>query len=146
MQGHFDAINSLTFPWNFGEIFVSASGDEIRVWTIDGRELLRIELKQDNDYSNAHCNQVELTADGKTILSAWSDGKIRAFLPQSGKLKWAINDAHAPIINSLQGGVTALTSTSDCQNVISGGSNGEVKVWNLSKNQKKVQSNVHAHS
>ena len=32
--------------------------------------------------------------DGKSILTAWSDGKIRAFLPQSGRLNYVINDAH----------------------------------------------------
>ena len=32
--------------------------------------------------------------DGKTILTGWNDNKIRAFLPQSGKLKFEINNAH----------------------------------------------------
>lgn len=45
--------------------------------------------------------------DGKTIISGWSDGKIRAFLPQSGKLKYVIHNAH-------NNGVTAMTATSDC--------------------------------
>jgi hypothetical protein len=33
-----------------------------------------------------------------------------------------INDAHVH-------GVTALSSTSDCQKIISGGNEGEVRVW-----------------
>jgi hypothetical protein len=53
--------------------------------------------------------------DGKAIISGWSDGKIRAFLPQSGKLLYCINDAH-------HHGVTAITATTDCQKVVSGGS------------------------
>ena len=32
--------------------------------------------------------------DGKSIITGWTDGLIRAFLPQSGKLLWAIKDAH----------------------------------------------------
>ncbi len=32
--------------------------------------------------------------DGKSILSGWSDGKIRAFGPQSGKLLYCIQSAH----------------------------------------------------
>jgi hypothetical protein len=45
--------------------------------------------------------------DGKSILSGWNDGKVRAFLPQSGKLFYAINDAH-------NHGVTAIASTANC--------------------------------
>ena len=32
--------------------------------------------------------------DGKLIVTGWNDGKIRGFLPQSGKLKFEINNAH----------------------------------------------------
>lgn len=56
--------------------------------------------------------------DGKSIISGWSDGKIRAFGPQSGKLLYTINDAHHKA-------VTALATTSDSKRVISGGEEGE---------------------
>lgn len=61
------------------------------------------------------CYTVAFMYDGKAIISGWSDGKIRAFLPQSGKLLYCINDAH-------HHGVTAITATTDCQKVVSGGS------------------------
>lgn len=32
--------------------------------------------------------------DGKSIISGWSDGRIRAYGPQSGKLLFTILDAH----------------------------------------------------
>ena len=35
--------------------------------------------------------------DGKSIISGWSDGKIRAFGPQSGKLLYTILDAHVTV-------------------------------------------------
>jgi WD40 repeat protein len=44
MQGPFDQINSIAFPANYGEVFATASNEEIRVWTNSGRELLKIEL------------------------------------------------------------------------------------------------------
>jgi WD40 repeat protein len=56
--------------------------------------------------------------DGKSILSGWSDGRIRAFGPQSGKLLFTINDAHHKA-------VTALAVTSDSQRIVSGGEEGE---------------------
>jgi hypothetical protein len=46
-----------------------------------GKELLKIELLQQNETDYAKCNCVELMADGKSIVSGWSDGKVRSFLP-----------------------------------------------------------------
>ena len=63
-------------------------------------------------------------ADGKSILSGWSDGKIRAFLPQSGRLLYAINDSH-------NHGVTAVAPTADCTRIVSGGMEGEVRIWKI---------------
>jgi WD40 repeat protein len=76
--------------------------NDIRVWNANTRqELLRIEVP------GLECYTIQFMADGKSILSGWSDGKIRAFLPQSGKLFYAINDAH-------NHGVTSLSTTHDC--------------------------------
>lgn len=33
--------------------------------------------------------------DGKSIITGWADGKIRAFGPQTGKLQYTIVDAHS---------------------------------------------------
>jgi len=57
--------------------------------------------------------------DGKSVLSGWSDGKIRAFGPQSGKLLFTINDAHHK-------GVTAIAATPDSSHIVSGGGEGEL--------------------
>jgi hypothetical protein len=43
------------------------------------QELLRIQVQ------NLECNCVCFSHDGKSIISGWSDGKIRAFGPQSGQ-------------------------------------------------------------
>jgi hypothetical protein len=43
--------------------------------------LLKIELAQSNDYEFAISNCVEIMHDGKCIISGWTDGIIRAFLP-----------------------------------------------------------------
>ncbi len=39
--------------------------------------------------------------DGKSIVSGWSDGKIRAFGPQSGKLLYTIHDAHQKAVTAI---------------------------------------------
>lgn len=51
--------------------------------------------------------------DGKSIISGWTDGIIRAFLPQSGKLFWAIKNAHKSGHKDY-GGVLCLKSISNC--------------------------------
>jgi len=76
--------------------------NDVRVWNTKTRqELLRIEVP------GLECYCLYFTKDGKSILSGWNDGKIRAFLPQSGKLLYAVNDAH-------NHGVTAINGTNDC--------------------------------
>lgn len=76
--------------------------------------------------------------DGKSIVSGWNDGKIRAFLPQSGKLLYTINDAH---IN----GVTAIASNKDSNRIVSGGMNGEVRIWKLGKQSQTIEASLKEH-
>jgi WD40 repeat protein len=78
-------------------------------------------------------------SDGKSIVSGWSDGKIRSFLPQSGKLFWIIDKAHKAF-EKFSGGCTCICVTLDCENVISGGTDGEVRLWNIGKQTKTLQS------
>ena len=73
------------------------------------------------DYARSNC--VNFMSDGKSFISGWTDGKIRAFLPQSGKMFWIINDAHKAGERE-HGGVTCIASSADCQQILSGGSDG----------------------
>lgn len=70
------------------------------------------------------------------ILTGWDDGKIRAFTPESGKLLYVIDNAH-------QIGVTAIATThSSCatsRQIISGGGEGEVRVWSVRNCKWKLQ-------
>lgn len=118
---HYEKINDVAFPSGYSELFATCSLHDIRVWNaLTRQELLRIEVP------GLECNCVTFMSDGKSILSGWSDGKIRAFLPQSGKLLYAINDAH-------NHGVTALQPTHNCARIVSGGQEGEVRVWRISR-------------
>jgi WD40 repeat protein len=98
---HYERINDIAFPHNYSEVFATAAPNEIRIWNTKNRqELLRIQVP------GLECYSVCFAYDGKSIISGWSDGKIRAFLPQSGKLLFVINDAH-------NHGCTSVTITSD---------------------------------
>ncbi|WIA36861.1 hypothetical protein OEZ86_008112 [Tetradesmus obliquus] len=130
---HPDKIFGLAFPANYGEVFATCSAGGIRVWHLAGcRELLRISLP------NLDCKCVTFAPDGKSIISGWSDGKIRGFGPQSGKLLYTINDAHHKA-------VTAIAVTSDSNRIISGGEEGMVRVWRLGKQSQTMEASMKDH-
>jgi WD40 repeat protein len=123
LTAHHEPINDIVFPDNCSDIFVTASNEDIRVWLTETRlEMLRIRVPK----LTCHC--VTLTPDGGLILSGWGDGKIRAFLPQTGALAYTITEAH-------QNGVTSVccfhTPNPDtgAYTVVTGGADGRVRVW-----------------
>ena len=130
---HTRKINALAFPYEYSDVFATAAAGEIRVWHLDTcRELLRIEVP------NLECNAVCFTDDGKLIISGWSDGKIRAFGPQTGRSVWSITDAHPK-------GVRAVACTSDSKYVISGGRDGAVRVWSLGPESQTLIASMKEH-
>lgn len=130
---HYEKINDIAYPYNYSEVFATCSVNDIRVWNARNRqELLRIQVP------NLECFCVCFSADGKSILSGWNDGKLRCFLPQSGKLMYVINDAH-------RHGVTGLISTIDSNRVVSGGMEGEVRVWRIGKQTQTMEASMKEH-
>lgn len=116
---HYASVKDISFPYNYSRVFATCSKNDIRVWNAEtSAELLRVVVP------NMTCNAVDFMRDGKTIISAWDDGKIRAYTPESGKLKYTIHDAHNK-------GVTAIAPTSNHQRIISGGGEGQVRVWDV---------------
>ena len=122
------------------------------MWHADtGKELLRLSTP------NVTCHAVAFTPNGKAIItgnqvtssisqchtshlnSAWDDGKIRAFYPQSGKPMYTISDAHNK-------GVTALACMSDSRTVISGGGEGQVRVWEVNKSGQHMTAALKEHT
>jgi len=129
---HFSTINDVAFPAGFSEVFATCSTNDIRVWHItEARELLRIQVP------NLECKCIAFMADGGSIISGWSDGKIRAFAPQSGRLLYTIHDAHQA--------VTAIIGTSDCTRIISGGKEGNVRVWRIGPQSQSMVRSMKEH-
>ena len=130
---HYEKINDIAFPNNYSEVFATCSVNDIRVWNSRNRqELLRIQVP------NLECFSVSFSKDGKSIISGWNDGKLRAFLPQTGKLMYVINDAH-------RHGVTALIGTADSSKIVSGGMEGEVRVWKIGKQTQTMETSMKEH-
>ncbi|XP_033751750.1 cilia- and flagella-associated protein 52-like [Pecten maximus] len=124
---HFKKVTDIAFPSRTNELFVTSQLGQIRFWltAAGGKEILR------HTIANMTCTSLALTEDGSMVYTAWDDGKIRGFCFAKGKnglsLKpmFVINDAHS-------NGVTALACTSDGICIISGGGEGQVRLWNVS--------------
>ena len=76
--------------------------------------------------------------DGKSLVSGWNDGKIRAFLPQSGKLFYTISEAH-------KGQVTAIAGLGDSKKLVSGGVEGEIRIWRIGKQTQMLDASIKEH-
>eukprot|EP01001_Neometanema_parovale_P010334 NODE_656_length_2219_cov_67.693702_g626_i0.p1 GENE.NODE_656_length_2219_cov_67.693702_g626_i0~~NODE_656_length_2219_cov_67.693702_g626_i0.p1 ORF type:complete len:645 (-),score=144.07 NODE_656_length_2219_cov_67.693702_g626_i0:285-2162(-) len=141
---HFERINDIAFPNGYSELFATASNHDIRVWNArTSQELLRIQVQ------NLECNCVTFSPNGRSIVSGWSDGKIRAFGPQTGKLIFVINDAHKVHgMKRVSGnllGVTAIALTNDDQRLISGGADSQVRVWKLGRDSQVMEASMKEH-
>jgi len=114
---HSGPVNDICFPKDCSILCVTCSKGDIRVWFLPwNKEQLRIKVK------NGTCNAVIILPQGEMILSAWDDGRIIAFYPESGREMFVIEDAH-------KGGVSALAAGPDQNTIISGGKEGKVRVW-----------------
>eukprot|EP00163_Fabomonas_tropica_P027387 TRINITY_DN525_c0_g1_i2.p1 TRINITY_DN525_c0_g1~~TRINITY_DN525_c0_g1_i2.p1 ORF type:complete len:628 (+),score=192.17 TRINITY_DN525_c0_g1_i2:410-2293(+) len=130
---HEKKINQIVFPRNYSALFATCAGEQIRVWnSISSAELLRIRVP------GLECSCCHIMADGASIVSGWSDGRIRAFGPQSGKLLYTIQNAHKE-------GVTAISGTSDSTRIISGGESGTVRVWELGHDSQTMIASMKEH-
>lgn len=73
---------------------------------------------------NFSASSVVFSHDGKSILTAWNDGVIRSFTPLTGRLIYAILNAHNK-------GVSALAVNHEGNLLVSGGCEGQVRMWSV---------------
>jgi hypothetical protein len=69
------------------------------------------------------------TPDGKTLVAAVRDGKLRAYDVASGQLR---------VLGQQKYGIEALAIASDGDTVVTGGSVGDVSLWSLRDGKKRV--------
>jgi WD40 repeat protein len=111
---------------------------DIRIWNVQMKlELLRIQVP------NLNCLCFTINSIGSTIVSGWDDGKIRAFFPESGKMKFVIPDAHSDNVTSLA--IANDIVNSSVHQIISGGSEGRLRVWDVTSSHQALKMSLKEH-
>jgi len=135
---HYGRINKVAFPAKCSDLFITCSINDIRVWNSKmEQELLRIQVP------GLESKCIGITPNGGTIVSGWNDGKIRAFYPESGRLKFVITDAHME-------SCTAIAVCNDDENsppwrIVSGGLDGRVRIWNVTSSHQRMAYSAKEH-
>lgn len=133
-SAHSSGVTAIAFPKQDSQNFATSAGAEIRIWHSDtAKELTRIKVKP----KTAQCLCLNFMSSGEILLSGWDDGKIRAHHRESGELVFMASNAHDK--------VTAIRSTSDSKTVISGGSEGNVRVWSITRNIIVLEASMKEH-
>lgn len=130
---HTSVVYDLAFPHGYSKVFATASKNDVRVWSVDTlQELLRITVR------NFTCSGVLFSYDGAQIVTSWNDGNIRIFAPETGRLLYAINNCHNK-------GVTAIAMSKDGRKLLSGGGEGQVRVWQVNNLNGTLQAVLKEH-
>ncbi|KAL7749699.1 hypothetical protein RI367_004927 [Sorochytrium milnesiophthora] len=138
MTCHYAPANDICFPEESSDLFATASDHDIRIWNaLTAEELLRIVVP------NQECKSIVFKKDGTSLISGWTDGKIRAFGPQSGRLQYEINDAHKKCVSALA--VTDLISEQGDFKLVSGGDDGQVRIWRIKRHVQTLENAMKEH-
>jgi WD40 repeat protein len=118
-ENHSAKVTAVSYPFGVSERFATASDDRtLRIW--DASDYKVITKAYVGDAGTPTSCVFSLDA----LISGWTDGKIRAHNAETGEFLWEIPNAH-------RGGVTSLVLSNNQRFIISGGEEGEVRVWEL---------------
>ncbi|KYN02582.1 PREDICTED: cilia- and flagella-associated protein 52 [Cyphomyrmex costatus] len=130
---HTSCIYSIAFPRNHSEEFATGSKNDVRLWLLEKqKEKVRITV------ANFICSSLQFARDDQMLLSAWNDGIIRAFATHNGNLFFSIHNAHTKAVST-------IAITSDDTTLISGGCDGQVRIWNIETDVKRLISILKEH-
>ena len=111
-----------SFPSSSAQLYAVGGEDGLQLWTEDGQLVLHIPPS----LPGLAATQVKLSKDGRSVISGWSDGNIRIFTPETGKLVEEIRKAATG-----SEGVTAMTVSNRGDRMVVGGGDGGVRVWEI---------------
>ena len=117
-ENHAAPVIALAFSPGVSDSFCTASADGIvRIWDA-GDYSVRM-----NASSGKAVPQCLLYSD-EVVIVGCGDGQIRSYHSSSGEALWTIANAHSS-------GITALAMSPNFKFIVSGGNNGEIRVWEI---------------
>jgi len=120
-ENHSAGVVAIAYDQEESDRFASISYDRtIRIW--DASDYSVVTKAVVVVPANVEPSSLAYSLD--VVVSGWNDGVIRAYSPDSGEGLWEITDAH-------KGGVTSLLLSNNQRFVMSGGAEGDVRVWEL---------------
>ncbi|KAL6261909.1 hypothetical protein P5V15_006992 [Pogonomyrmex californicus] len=133
ITSHTSCIYSIAFPRNYSKIFATGSKNDIRLWQLEKqKEIIRITV------ANFVCSSLQFACNDQVLFSAWNDGIIRAFRPHNGEFYFSIHNAHTKAVST-------IAVTSDDTKLISGGCDGQVRIWDIKCNVRRLISILKEH-
>jgi len=83
-----------------------------------------------------------VSPSGSAILSGWDDGKIRAFYPETGRMKFVIPDAHTEKVTAI---AIADNDARSPWRIVSGGAEGRVRIWKVTSSHQAMLTSLKEH-
>lgn len=135
-DAHYDKVVAVSYPSDNSEVFATASADgSVRVWDVNNYQVLAKGGCQTRVTGEPLC----LAFTGEVLFSGWEDGRIRAHEADEGEELWSIDNCH-------RGGVTAIVVSHNRKFLVSGGAEGEVRVWEIRTREMVVNLKQHTSS
>lgn len=121
-ESHTNKVVAVAFPFNENDKFATASTDgTIRVWeTVDYSALAVAVARRDQERGAWPV----CLAFSDCLFSGWSDGLVLCHNAETGQILWFIENAHP-------GGVTALCLSHNRRFILTGGNEGDLRLWEL---------------
>ncbi|KAA6370295.1 MAG: putative Cilia- and flagella-associated protein 52, partial [Streblomastix strix] len=128
-----NSVRGIQFAQSSSMIFTSCSYHDITLWHLrSGNELVRIEVP------NVTCLCVCFNLSRTEMISRWSDRKIRSFGPESGRIQHVIGDVYKE--------VSSITTFHNSPAIVSGGSEGQVRLWKLGCDNQQLVATMKEHN
>ncbi|CAM9394301.1 unnamed protein product, partial [Discosporangium mesarthrocarpum] len=118
-ESHCGPVTCISYAQGVSDRFATASADgTLRIW--DASDYSVLTTAAIRGAGDPLC--MTLTQD--LIVLGWEDGQIRTHDTDSGQPLWSIDNAHAK-------GVTSLAVSHNQRYIMSGGREGELRVWEM---------------
>eukprot|EP00835_Amoeboradix_gromovi_P001337 NODE_59_length_25653_cov_0.289622.p3 type:complete len:568 gc:universal NODE_59_length_25653_cov_0.289622:12775-14478(+) len=118
-QSHLQGINCTATLKKTSNLILTGSFKDVFLW-----DLVNEKVAQTYSVPGKSCQSICVPEDGSEVVTGWDDGCIRVFNPESGTLKYEINNAH-------KNSTTALNTVilNGNRHIVSGGGEGYLRIW-----------------